>query len=85
MRLDSIIYLGLSSALIGLLSAWLFSILTYPVVRRMAAVRRHFPSDFWFGVGVAPFVIGISFLCFAIGSGWLSFGGWLVDHCPRHQ
>ena len=85
MRLDSIIYLGLSSGLIGLLSAWVFSILTYPVVRRVPAVCRHFPSDFWFGVGVAPLIIGISFLGFSVGSGWLSLRGWLVDHCPLHQ
>lgn len=85
MRLDSIIYLVLSSGLIGLLSAWLFSVLTYAVVRRMAVVRRHFPSDFWLGVGVAPVIIGISFFGFSVGSGWLSVGGWLVDHCPLHQ
>lgn len=85
MRLDSIVYLGLSSGLIGLLSALLFSILTYPAVRRMALIRRHLPSDFWFGLAVAPFVVGISFLSFSAGSGWLSLGGWLADHCPLHQ
>ena len=85
MRVDSIIYLGLSSGLIGLLSAWVFSICAYPVVRKLGPVRRQFPSAFWFGIGVAPSIVGISFFGFAVGSGWLSLGGWLFDHCPLHQ
>ena len=82
--MTSLLYLTLSALVLGALACWASSLLLYPLVRWLSGWRVRFSSNFWFGMGMFPVIVGTAVVLAALGSGGLSFLQWMPDHCLEH-
>ena len=82
--MTSLLYLTLSAFVLGALACWASSLLLYPLVRWISGSRVHFSSNFWFGMGMLPVIVGTALALVALGSGGLSSLQWMPDHCLEH-
>ncbi len=80
----ALLYLILSSAVVGVLAGWSSLLLLGPASRWMNRVPAAFSSGFWFGMAAFPALIAKLAFALAFGSGLLSGTGWISDHCVQH-
>lgn len=78
--IDSLLYLLISSLLVGFAACAGMAALQYPFVRWMSrAGSMGLSSDFWFAWGILPVLVGTFLGGFALAFDWLGSSGWLSN------
>jgi len=78
--IDSLLYLLISSLLVGFAACAGMAALQYPFVRWMSrAGSMGLSSDFWFAWGILPILMGTFLGGFALAFNWVSSTGWLSN------
>ncbi len=78
--IDSLLYLLISSLLVGFAACAGMAALQYPFVRWMSrAGSMGLSSDFWFAWGILPILMGTFLGGFALAFDWVGSSGWLAN------
>ena len=78
--IDSLLYLLISSLLVGFAACAGMAALQYPFVRWMSrAGSMGLSSDFWFAWGILPILMGTFLGGFALAFDWVGATGWLSN------